>query len=903
MLTRFSLRVSQQEVSNYVGKHRSPILFLFPLIVNIGFIWLNFSILAPPTLASSSSPPPLPHITNMLPYLLTSTLIQDSDPDCQPSLTTQMGTSEFSEIDNDVEFSFDWSSDDALNTQSMAWGDVDGDGDLDLAVGNFAAPNQLYLNKDGELSLEEGAFGDVFSLTTKLAWGDVDGDGDLDLAVGNGGDFSFDGVRIERNQLYINNGKVNDGEPRFTLDTKLFADGEPSWTRDIAWGDANGDGRLDLAVGNYAAPNQLYINEIDGWVLKNDAFGTDHAFTTSMSWGDIDNDNDLDLVVGNQGEPNQIYYYDQETGIFVVDSNAFANDFTWTEDIALGDVNGDGYLDLAVGNFLEPNQMYINDQNGKLEISYTFDTPFGPGDNPFSVKSIAWGDVDRDGDLDLAVGKMGGINQLYLNEFGQLKIITGVFGIDTITTNALAWGDVDSDGDLDLVMGMGLVINPSINPNSTFVPQPNRIYYNNGMLTFLTSQEDTFDLQDSSSAVWGDVDSDGDLDLVIGNYNSHDYNRLYINTTGQLQLDQTEFTDYMFPTTSLAWGDIEGDGDLDLAVGNGLIFPDTRFELQANQVYTNDGNGNFTLNEDALGKERLDTTSLAWGDIDKDGDLDLVVGNRNQPNQLFRYDSAIKRFILDPNVFINDASSTESLAWGDVDGDGDLDLAVGNRNQPNQLYLNHDNSLVLQPDTIGSDAFPTTSLAWGDADGDGDLDLAVGNYQRRNQLYFNDGKGGFELSSFAFGGFELFTWSLAWGDADGDGDLDLAVGGEDPNQLYINDGRGNFAVLPYKAVGEKAYSTHQIAWGDIDSDGDLDLASVNNLSLETNKIYINPTNDMKYANVNNPHAIYIANIGNKPKSDFYGSGGDWLTGTIPITYHLFDQEADPVGRIVVFLFD
>ena len=120
-----------------------------------------------------------------------------------------------------------------------------------------------------------------------------------------------------------------------------------------------------------------------------------------------------------------------------------------------------------------------------------------------------------------------------------------------------------------------------------------------------------------------------------------------------------------------------------------------------------------------------------------------------------------------------DTDSTHSVAWGDVDGDGDLDLAAANLGQPNRVYYNSGG--VLAPAWTSLEQDESLSVAWGDVDGDGDLDLAVGNVFGYNRLYRND-NGWLSLTATWTSNEVDDTTSVAWGDVDGDGDLDLAAG-------------------------------------------------------------------------------------------------------------------------------
>ena len=328
---------------------------------------------------------------------------------------------------------------------------------------------------------------------------------------------------------------------------------------------------------------------------------------------------------------------------------------------------------------------------------------------------------------------------------------------------------------------------------------------------------------------------------------------------------------------------MDGDGDLDLAVGN---------EFSVNQVYENQGNGSFNLLPNALGPDILNTRSVVWGDMDGDGDLDLAVGN-GDINQVY-VNQGNGNFSLLADALGPDALDTWSLTWGDMDDDGDLDLAVGNVGSVNQVYENQGNgSFSLLVDALGPDTLPTRSLAWGDMDGDGDLDLAVGNWYSVNQVYVNQGNGSFSLLVDALGPDTLPTTSIAWGDMNGDGDLDLIVGNSDINQLFVNQGNGNFGQLA-DALGLNSRDTRSVAWGDMDGDGDLDLA-VGNWN-DVNQVYENERQGGLILPNNPPYPSLTRPI-TTGNANYFSTPALLEDRIIPLPYALFDPEEDPLGRI------
>jgi hypothetical protein len=318
-----------------------------------------------------------------------------------------------------------------------------------------------------------------------------------------------------------------------------------------------------------------------------------------------------------------------------------------------------------------------------------------------------------------------------------------------------------------------------------------------------------------TSVAIGDLDNDGDDDLAVTNEHSDDVSVLLNYGDGTF----APAVSYAAGdgSSSVAIGDLDDDGDADLAVAN-YISDDV-------SVLMNNGDGTFAP---AVSHAASDyPRSVAIGDLDDDGDDDLAVANRNTD---------------DVSVLLNNSDGTlaaavsyaagdgpRSVAIGDLDNDGDDDLAVANTSSLDVSVLLNNGDSTFAPAVSYPAGYGPTSVAIGDLDDDGDDDLAVTNAFISDDVsvLLNNGDATFASAVLYVAG--SFPNSVAIGDLDDDGDADLAVanGSSDDVSVLLNHGDGTFAVEVSFAAGDRP---RFVAIGDLDNDGDADLAVANYIS-------------------------------------------------------------------------
>ena len=288
-------------------------------------------------------------------------------------------------------------------------------------------------------------------------------------------------------------------------------------------------------------------------------------------------------------------------------------------------------------------------------------------------------------------------------------------------------------------------------------------------------------------------------------------------------------------STHSAWGDFDGDGDLDLYVTNWA----TSVSVPANALFRNQGDGTFADVAPGLGLDNaFNSSAAAWADYDNDGDLDLYVADFFDQDYLYQSQDQGASFSevgrrLEMVNLVKQGSVT-SVGWGDYDGDGFLDLYLGKYYYDNELYHNEgDGTLTLVLDLGTGDRRDTHGFSWIDYDNDGDLDLYVANREQENGLFRNgleDG-GAFDDVAPALGLANTEIGQIsAWADYDNDGDLDLFLANVGANALYRNDGDEGFAEVGAAANVRQSSSgwiTADAEWADYDGDGDLDLYLAN----------------------------------------------------------------------------
>ena len=377
------------------------------------------------------------------------------------------------------------------------------------------------------------------------------------------------------------------------------------------------------------------------------------------------------------------------------------------------------------------------------------------------------------------------------------------------------------------------------------------------------------DLNVSGGAIMDDFDNDGLLDLVTTCIRS-DTNMIYYHSNGDGTFsDWTERAGLLGQKggLSIIQGDFDNDGWLDLFVPRGAWLGDQG--RQPNSLLRNRGDGTFedVTKQAGLFEPAWPCLAAAWCDYDKDGDLDLYVGNerlregRYAPSQLFRNDGG-KFTDVAQAAGVTNMRFSRGVSWADYDRDGDWDLYVSNMGEENRLFQNQGDGTFLdvaprlgvhQQGSANPRKQRTFQSWFFDVNNDGWPDLFAASYllggmggsvdstaasmfgegvtEETCRLWMNDQKGGFRDATEEYGLLRAISAMGAnFGDVDNDGWMDfyLATGAPAyevflPNLLWLNRNGTSFAEGTVASGLGHFQKGHAVAFGDLDNDGDLDL--------------------------------------------------------------------------------
>ncbi|MFP5081495.1 VCBS repeat-containing protein [Pedobacter sp. JCM 36344] len=773
------------------------------------------------------------------------------------------------------------------NGGGVATGDINNDGLPDLMFTANMKPNKLYLNlgglkfKDITKEASPKLEGRPNSWKTGVTMADVNSDGLLDIYICYSGKTDNE---TRSNQLFINK-----GNKKFTEEAKAYGLADPSYSTQAAFFDYDNDGDLDMFLLNHnikkidnmelaryksetdqLASNKLYRNDNGHFVEVSKEAGIIQnplTFGLGIAIADINKDGWPDIYVTNDyNEPDYIYIntHDGKFAEHSKDMLRHMSHFSMGTDIA--DFNNDGLPDIITLDMMpednhrqkslqlqENYESFALMQNQGLYNQYMRNMlQLNNGDGTFSeigqlagISNTDWSwcpliaDLDNDGYKDIFITNgylRDYTNKDFLRYWGDYKIKKAIAGEPFLL--------------MDLIMAM---------PSTSL---PNYVFNNNHNLTFSKKQAE-WGLNDpgiSSSAVYVDLDNDGDLDLVVNNINQPAF--VYQNT-GR---DNNTGASYLAVK-------LKGTGKNTNAIG-AKVYVYAAGNTQYQEVNPNRGYLSCissTLNFGLGNATEIDSVRVIW--TDQSGQLLTKVKanqrlsvNYNPTEKLYATAVKIASKIFKPvspvinfkpeEITINDfkrqllmlfmySRTAPVITKADVNEDGLEDLFIsGDKDSPGKVYLQKKDGTFQVIDIVGGkteNIGTIAAAAFFDANGDGkpDLYIAKGGYSTyepntailQDELYLNEGNGRFVLSSDALPVLNANSKACVKPyDFDGDGDIDLFVGGRvipgkypvtPESYLLLNDGKGKFTIanIPFAKAG----MVTDAQWIDLNNDGRKDL--------------------------------------------------------------------------------